>query len=354
VATVTGLTAERMEAIEDASVVSGAIDGSGHLILTTFGGTDIDAGSALPALPVASSTLQGIVELATNAETITGTDATRATTPASVAAAAANGSLVPDASATVKGKVELATDAETITGTDTVRATTPANIAAALASYVPAASDTVSGKVELATDAETITGTDAVRAVTPHGLTAASTTLVPSASTSTAGRIQIATNAETITGTNTTKALTPDDLRHIFKAAYKGSGDTTRTDNTLTADPDLTFASLPTTATYLFDMCLWYKSDVTPGFKFGFTGPGVAGTDWKAKWSSSIVDTIQFDNNVQVVTVANTSFHFFTVRGYLYTGIGGTFNFAWAQNTTTGGTNTIVAGNSWWRLQRFS
>jgi hypothetical protein len=37
-----------------------------------------------------------------------------------------------DASATVKGIVELATDAEAITGTDTVRATTPANVAAVL------------------------------------------------------------------------------------------------------------------------------------------------------------------------------------------------------------------------------
>lgn len=38
--------------------------------------------------------------------------------------------LVPDASTTVEGKVELATDAETITGTDTVRAITPANLTA--------------------------------------------------------------------------------------------------------------------------------------------------------------------------------------------------------------------------------
>lgn len=37
---------------------------------------------------------------------------------------------ISDASTTVKGKVELATDAETITGTDTVRAVTPANITA--------------------------------------------------------------------------------------------------------------------------------------------------------------------------------------------------------------------------------
>ena len=35
---------------------------------------------------------------------------------------------IADASTTVKGKVELATDAETITGTDTVRAVTPSNL----------------------------------------------------------------------------------------------------------------------------------------------------------------------------------------------------------------------------------
>lgn len=43
--------------------------------------------------------------------------------------------LIPDATTTTKGIVELATDAETITGTDTARATTPSNIAAALTAY---------------------------------------------------------------------------------------------------------------------------------------------------------------------------------------------------------------------------
>lgn len=38
--------------------------------------------------------------------------------------------LVPAATASVAGKVELATDAETLTGTDTARATTPANVKA--------------------------------------------------------------------------------------------------------------------------------------------------------------------------------------------------------------------------------
>lgn len=72
--------------------------------------------------------------------------------------------IVASASETVAGKVELATDAETITGTDTARAVTPANIQAKVAS------DTAKGIVELATIAETTTGTDATRAVTPDGL----------------------------------------------------------------------------------------------------------------------------------------------------------------------------------------
>lgn len=46
-ATVTGLTAARMLAIEAASVVGGTVDGSGHLILTKHDGSTIDAGSVI-------------------------------------------------------------------------------------------------------------------------------------------------------------------------------------------------------------------------------------------------------------------------------------------------------------------
>ena len=66
-----------------------------------------------------------LIELASDAETITGTDAAKGVTPAGLQAKVS--------SATAKGIVELATDAETITGTDTARAVTPANVAAKLA-----------------------------------------------------------------------------------------------------------------------------------------------------------------------------------------------------------------------------
>lgn len=187
---------------------------------------ELKASSGTPA--DASTTVKGVVELADNSETITGTDAVRAVTPAGLTAkidtdtaltgnadtriasqkatkayvdGAISGVTIVDASTTVKGKVELATDAETLTGTDTARAMTPSNLTAkmdtdntlagnsttripaqsAVKSYVDTAiagvtiadaSTTVKGKVELATDVEATTGTDTVRAVTPANVAA--------------------------------------------------------------------------------------------------------------------------------------------------------------------------------------
>lgn len=105
------------------------------------------------ALRTATDTRTGIVELATDAETQTGTDTARAITPANLTARTAT--------ETRTGIVELATDAETQTGTDTARAITPANLTARTAT------ETRTGIAELATQAETNTGTDDARIVTP-------------------------------------------------------------------------------------------------------------------------------------------------------------------------------------------
>lgn len=83
--TIDGLSKDRMLAIEAASVVDGEIDGSGHLILTRYDGSTIDAGGALVAVPDASTSQKGVSELATQTETEAHTDATRAVTPASLA-----------------------------------------------------------------------------------------------------------------------------------------------------------------------------------------------------------------------------------------------------------------------------
>ena len=46
-AVVTGKTADAMDAIADASITTGAVNGSGHLILTTRAGSHVDAGSVV-------------------------------------------------------------------------------------------------------------------------------------------------------------------------------------------------------------------------------------------------------------------------------------------------------------------
>ncbi|UVM74936.1 hypothetical protein [Pseudomonas alvandae] len=73
----------------------------------------------------------------------------------------------PDASTTEKGLVELATNLETQTGTDTVRAVTPAGLASRTAT------DTRAGIIEIATDTEVQAGADTQRAITPASLKAA-------------------------------------------------------------------------------------------------------------------------------------------------------------------------------------
>lgn len=81
-ATVTGMTAAAMLAIRDNTIVSAAFDSSNHLILTKYDESTVDAGSVQDS----TVTAKGLVELATTAETTTGTDTARAVTPSGLAA----------------------------------------------------------------------------------------------------------------------------------------------------------------------------------------------------------------------------------------------------------------------------
>ena len=62
-ATVTGLTAIRMLAIEAASIVSGLVDASSHLILTKQGGGQIDAGYVKGDTGPAGPQITGVVSM---------------------------------------------------------------------------------------------------------------------------------------------------------------------------------------------------------------------------------------------------------------------------------------------------
>lgn len=117
-------TAARTAEIEDNTIVNGYLDETGHLILEKGDGSTVDAGSVMGSFSIATDSAAGMVELATDAETQTGTDATRSVTPSSLASLTAT--------ETRRGLVELATSAEAIAGSDTARAVTPAALQAAM------------------------------------------------------------------------------------------------------------------------------------------------------------------------------------------------------------------------------
>lgn len=96
-ATVTGMTAAAMLAIRDNTIVSAAFDSSNHLILTKYDASTVDAGFVQDS----TLTAKGLVELATTAETTTGTDTARAVTPSGLAAVKAL--LLPLAGGTLTG-----------------------------------------------------------------------------------------------------------------------------------------------------------------------------------------------------------------------------------------------------------
>ena len=118
----------------------------------------------------ATATSAGVVELATNAESIAGTDATRAVTPASLHA--------KTSSATVIGLVELATDAEALTGTDTARALTPANAKATYSGITR----TINAQTGSGDSAYTLVLADAGKIITANNSSAGIITIPPNSS----------------------------------------------------------------------------------------------------------------------------------------------------------------------------
>lgn len=84
-ATVTGKTADAMDAIMAGVIVGATIDGSGHLILTKNDASTVDAGAVLGSVPNASTSVSGVTKYADNGTTSTGTSTTTAVTPAGLA-----------------------------------------------------------------------------------------------------------------------------------------------------------------------------------------------------------------------------------------------------------------------------
>lgn len=134
------------------------------------------------------------------------------TTDSGISGSALKAYTSPDASDTVKGIVELATAAEVQTGTDTTRAITPAGLVSLTASA------TRSGLIELATNAEVQAGADTVRAVTPAGLASLAATETR------AGVASVATTTEVSSGVVDTKFVSPLKLIGGMSSSFASNG----------------------------------------------------------------------------------------------------------------------------------
>jgi hypothetical protein len=126
-------TSERTAEIEAASITSGEINPAGHLVLTRHDGTPIDMGAVSGVQLDAGTTYSKADVFSYVGDTDPGA------VPDGSVWFDTTGPTGPFASTTQQGLVELATSAEAVTGTDTARAVTPAGVAAVLASKILAA-----------------------------------------------------------------------------------------------------------------------------------------------------------------------------------------------------------------------
>lgn len=117
-----------------------------------------------------------------------------------------------------EGVVELATNAETQAGADNTLAVTPSGLASLTAT------ETRRGLVEKATDAEASAGTDTERYVTSKQVSDKISDEVPDASTTVKGLIEIATSSEVSSGASNLLALTPNNLRYAFQGSKTTNG----------------------------------------------------------------------------------------------------------------------------------
>lgn len=141
--------------------------------------------------------------------TLTTTDKTTTVAAINEVNAAIGEASIPDASETVEGKVELATQAETNAGTDDVRVITPLKFQTRMAAYAQPAHADLNSIVALTLDAY---GLGFLELTNQAGLMA----LVQAASDTVQGKVELATDAEAIAGSDTARALTSANLAALF------------------------------------------------------------------------------------------------------------------------------------------
>ena len=171
------------------------------MVLSTIAANSVTFGAVQFVNPPATTEVVGVVELATNAETQAGTDATRAVTPAGLSSRTAT--------ETRAGLASVATQAQTDTGADDATIVTPKKLATRLNALLVQATELAFGWTKIATQAQTDTGTDDTATVTPKKLRA----WVKQATEGLLGMAKVATQAQTDAGADDATIVTPKKLR---------------------------------------------------------------------------------------------------------------------------------------------
>lgn len=178
--------------------------------------TKLDGIEAGATADQTSSEIAAAVEAATDSNTFTDADHSKL----NGIATNANNYTLPAASTTVVGGVELATNAETTTGTDTTRAVTPAGAKVELDKKAPLASPTFTGTVAIPNIANLETAVTANTAkvtnvTTNLGITTSETTAIITSSDGDDATIPVAT---TSVGGVMSKAIFDQHTANVAKA----------------------------------------------------------------------------------------------------------------------------------------
>ena len=136
------------------------------LELTNINPDSVTIGDTNFQLNGATTTKRGIVELATDAETVEGRDGSRVAGADKERAVTPYGLGKRTATKDRTGMAELATPEEVVAGEDDSRIVTPAGLKSLTSTQSRA------GLIEIASTEETLAGSDATRAVTPSGVAA--------------------------------------------------------------------------------------------------------------------------------------------------------------------------------------
>lgn len=134
-------------------------------------GTNFDDISNLPVDEnlTSSESRIGLIQIANQAETNTGTNDSKAITALKLKTAVNTNDFIQVSTDYRRGVIQIADNTKTDGGLDNQTAISPYQLNRRIVAF-PVATITIQGKIQIATNAETTTGTDANKAVTPASL----------------------------------------------------------------------------------------------------------------------------------------------------------------------------------------